>query len=149
MADRVGVVHAGQLVQWDTPFELYHRPVSRFVADFIGEGVFIPGRTLDNHSIETELGVLTARHAHGLAADAEVEVLVRPDDIIHDDDSKSAAVVVEKAFRGAEFLYTLALESGTRLLSLVPSHHNHPVNQAIGIRADIEHLVVFPRRPRS
>ncbi|MCS3902069.1 iron(III) transport system ATP-binding protein [Methylohalomonas lacus] len=146
MADRVGVVHAGQLVQWDTPFELYHRPASRFVAGFIGEGVFIPGRVRDAHRVETELGLLAAREPHGLAAASEVEVLVRPDDIIHDDASDSAAVVVEKAFRGAEFLYTLALDSGTRLQSLVPSHHNHPVNQAIGIRADIEHLVVFPRQ---
>ncbi|MDZ7735216.1 MAG: ABC transporter ATP-binding protein [Gammaproteobacteria bacterium] len=145
MADRVGVMQAGRLVQWDTPFELYHRPASRFVADFIGEGVLLPGRVLDEHHVETELGVLEAREPLGISAGMPVEVLVRPDDIIHDDDSPSAAVVVEKAFRGAEFLYTLALESGARLLSLVPSHHNHPVNQAIGIRADIEHLVVFPR----
>ncbi len=146
MADRVGVMHAGQLVQWDTPFELYHRPASRFVADFIGEGVFLPGQMVDEHGVETELGVLRSREPLGLAIGTPVEVLVRPDDIIHDDDSPSAAVVVDKAFRGAEFLYTLALASGARLLSLVPSHHNHPVNQAIGIRADIEHLVVFPRR---
>lgn len=146
MADRVGVMQAGRLVQWDTPFELYHRPASRFVADFIGEGVLLPGRVLDEHHVETELGVLEAREPLGISAGMAVEVLVRPDDIIHDDDSPSAAVVVEKAFRGAEFLYTLALESGARLLSLVPSHHNHPVNQAIGIRADIEHLVVFPQQ---
>lgn len=149
MADRVGVMEAGRLVQWDTPFELYHRPATRFVADFIGEGVFLPGRMLDERHVETELGVLEAHEPLGLSPGMPVEVLVRPDDIIHDDDSSSAAVVVEKAFRGAEFLYTLALESGARLLSLVPSHHNHPVNQAIGIRADIEHLVVFPLRQPS
>jgi len=147
MADRVGVMENGRLVQWATAFELYHRPASRFVADFIGEGVFLPGRVRDERRVETELGVLQAREPLGLEPGTAVEVLVRPDDIIHDDASPSAAVVVDKAFRGAEFLYTLALESGTRLLSLVPSHHNHPVNQAIGIRADIEHLVVFPRRP--
>jgi iron(III) transport system ATP-binding protein len=73
-----------------------------------------------------------------------VNVLIRPDDILHDDDSTMTAVVRKKAFRGAEFLYTLALDSGTQLLSLVPSHHNHPVNEAIGIRLEIDHLVVFP-----
>ncbi len=146
IADRVGVMHAGQLVQWDTPFQLYHRPASRFVADFIGEGVFLPGQMVDSDRVETELGVLRSDEPLGLPIGTSVDVLVRPDDIVHDDDSPSAAVVVDKAFRGAEFLYTLALASGARLLSLVPSHHNHPVNQAIGIRMDIEHLVVFPRR---
>ncbi len=149
MADRVGVIQDGRLVQWDTPFELYHRPASRFVADFIGEGVFLPGTVVDDYRVETELGVLCGQQPHGLAAGTGVEILVRPDDIIHDDDSERAAVVVAKAFRGAEFLYTLALDSGMRLLSLVPSHHNHPVNQAIGIRAEIEHLVVFGRQPDS
>ena len=149
IADRVGVMHAGQLVQWDTPFQLYHRPASRFVADFIGEGVFLPGQMVAGDRVETELGVLQSDESLGLAIGTSVDVLVRPDDIIHDDDSPSAAVVVDKAFRGAEFLYTLALASGARLLSLVPSHHNHPVNQAIGIRPDIEHLVVFPRRQQT
>jgi iron(III) transport system ATP-binding protein len=149
MADRIGVIHHGNLLQWDTPFELYHRPATRFVADFIGEGVFLPGLVLDEARVETELGVLQGARLHGVAAGALVEVLVRPDDIIHEDDSPRTAVVVDKAFRGAEFLYTLALESGARLLSLVPSHHNHPLNQAIGIRVDIEHLVVFPVRSRA
>ena len=38
MADRVGVINDGRLEQWDRPYELYHRPVTRYVADFIGQG---------------------------------------------------------------------------------------------------------------
>jgi len=55
------------------------------------------------------------------------------------------AEVVHKAFRGAEFLYTLQLPSGGRVLSLVPSHHDHAIGEAIGIRLDMSHLVAFPR----
>ena len=74
-----------------------------------------------------------------------VDVLIRPDDVLHDDSSEMTARVLEKAFRGAQFLYTLELESGSRVLSLVPSHHNHPLNESIGIRMEVDHLVLFPR----
>jgi iron(III) transport system ATP-binding protein len=69
--------------------------------------------------------------------------LLRPDDVIHDDASEIKAEVVAKAFRGAEFLYTLRLDSGARLLSLVPSHHNHAIGERIGIRLDVDHVVTF------
>jgi iron(III) transport system ATP-binding protein len=72
-------------------------------------------------------------------------VLVRPDDVIHDDASPLSAEVVERTFRGAEFLYTLKLPSGARLLCLAPSHHNHALGQRIGIRLDIDHRVMFRR----
>ena len=41
-------------------------------------------------------------------------------------------------------MYTLALDSGARILSLVPSHHVHAKGMQIGIRVEMEHLVVFP-----
>ena len=50
-----------------------------------------------------------------------------------------------KAFRGAEFLYTLRLASGATVLSLVPSHHNHAVGERIGIRLELDHVVAFRR----
>jgi iron(III) transport system ATP-binding protein len=55
---------------------------------------------------------------------------------------------VHKAFRGAEILYTLRLESGRKVLALVPSHHNHALGEKIGIRLDVDHVVAFrPQRP--
>jgi len=145
MADEIGVIRAGQLLQWSTAFELYHEPASAFVADFVGEGVFLPGEISDARSVKTELGVLQGEHLHGFDAGQSVSVLIRPDDVIHDDDSPFTARVVEKAFRGAEFMYTLALDSGAQILSLVPSHHAHARDSDIGIRIEMDHLVVFPR----
>ena len=145
MADEIGVIRAGQLLQWSTAFELYHEPASAFVADFVGEGVFLPGEISDARSVKTELGVLQGEHLHGFESGQAVSVLIRPDDVIHDDDSPFTARVVEKAFRGAEFMYTLALDSGAQILSLVPSHHAHARDSDIGIRIEMDHLVVFPR----
>ena len=143
MADEIGVIRDGALLQWDTAFNLYHRPAGPQVADFIGEGVFLEGTVLNATEVETELGVLRSNVPHGSAPQAKVSVLVRPDDIVHDDDSRQTATVRDKVFRGAEFLYTLTLPSGARILSLVPSHHDHAIGEKIGIRPQIDHLVVF------
>ena len=151
VADEIGLMHEGRIQQWDTPYNLYHRPANRFVADFIGQGAFVRGRVLDDQRVQVELGVLNsstplvcgencAACAHG----SEVDVLLRPDDIVHDDTSPLVAEVAHKAFRGADILYTLRLGSGARVLSLVPSHHNHAVGEHIGIRLDVDHVVTFP-----
>jgi len=145
MADEVGVMHGGRIQQWDTPYNLYHRPANRFVADFVGQGVFLPGTLSDGDRVRIELGLLARDPASGPAgAGGQVSVLLRPDDIVHDDASGLKAEVVSKAFRGAEFLYTLQLASGAQVLSLVPSHHNHAVGEHIGIRLDVSHVVAFP-----
>ena len=153
MADRIGVMNEGQIAQWDTPYRLYHRPATREVADFVGHGAFLPGRVREadgRSQIEIELGTLPilARSDQAIASavaapGGEVTVLLRPDDVVHDDASPVQAQVVRKAFRGAQFLYTLKLPSGATLLALVPSHHDHPVGERIGIRFDADHIVTF------
>ena len=149
LSDRVGVLHDRRLLQWDSPFELYHRPRHRYVAGFIGEGVLLAGRTLDNRSVESALGILQSAQPHGQSPGTEVALLIRPDDILHDDTSPNTALVLEKVFRGAQFLYTLGLDSKEKVLSLVPSHHDHAVGEPIGIRLEIEHLVLFPRNSQA
>ena len=144
MADEIGVMRAGTLQQWSPAFELYHEPANAYVADFVGEGVLLPGTVMDALHVQTELGLLATDHALTFAAGTRLSVLIRPDDVIHDDNSASTAKVIEKAFRGSQFLYTLELESGARILSLVPSHHAHGKNTQIGIKLEMDHLVVFP-----
>jgi iron(III) transport system ATP-binding protein len=144
-ADEIGVLDGGRLRQWDSAYNLYHQPADRFVASFIGQGVLLTGRIGENGRANTELGDIEGEPPPGCAAGDDVEILVRPDDVIHDDASPLKAEVAERAFRGAEFLYTLKLSSGARLLCLAPSHHNHPPGRHIGIRLDIDHVVMFRR----
>jgi iron(III) transport system ATP-binding protein len=146
MADEVGVMQHGRICQWDTPYNLYHRPGNRFVADFVGQGAFVRGEVLAGGAIRIELGVLHDAGANSATARKigdPVSVLLRPDDIVHDDASDVTAQVVSKAFRGAEFLYTLRLDNGEAVLSLVPSHHDHAPGERIGIRLDVNHIVAF------
>jgi iron(III) transport system ATP-binding protein len=150
IADQIGVMHQGVVVQWDNAYNLYHRPADRFVADFIGQGVFAPGTVdLPNQRVQIELGSLPLWQGVNVCATGErdarhVDVLLRADDVIHDDASPLQAEVVRKAFRGAEFLYTLKLPSGQPLLALVPSHHDHAIGEKIGIRLGADHVVTFP-----
>lgn len=151
MADTIGIMHRGRIEQWDTAYNLYHWPATRFVADFVGEGVLLPGVVVGPREISVEMGTLRSRRALAYRIDGDagdqvaVDVLIRPDDIIHDDASPVQAQVLHKAFRGAEILYTLRLDSGGKLLSLVPSHHNHALGERIGIRVEVDHVVAFLR----
>lgn len=153
MADEIGIMREGRIEQWDTAYNLYHWPANRFVAHFVGEGVLLPGSVLGPHQVGIELGILDGNVPEeciaGCPCGCRVDVLLRPDDIVHDDASETTALVVAKAFRGAEFLYTLQLGSGARVLSLVPSHHDHVVGERIGIRVEANHVVAFHEESRQ
>lgn len=150
MADTIAVMSQGRIQQIDTAYKLYHEPRSRFVADFIGQGVFVQGQVTDAHRVHIELGdvgslepVCDAQTSSPCAPGSRVDVLLRPDDVVHDDASGLRAIVRHKAFRGADILYTLELPSGATVLSMVPSHHDHAMNEAIGVRLEMDHLIAF------
>ena len=145
-SDVIGVMNKGHMHQWDNGFDLYHEPTDRFVADFIGQGVFVKGTVLDQHRVDTEMGVLDGEIGSDFPPGSEIELLVRPDDVIHDDHSTNFGNVIEKSFRGADHLYTLELPGKTRVLCLAPSHHNHHIGESIGVRLELDHLVMFPSK---
>lgn len=145
IADIIGVLNQGRLSQWDSAYNLYHTPNDRFVADFVGEGVFICGNIIDDNTVQTELGNVTGELSRELPGGLEVDLLVRPDDIIHDDYSTYRGTVLKKSFRGADHLYTLRMPGGTNVMCLAPSHHDHKLGENIGVRLKIDHLVCFPQ----
>ncbi len=159
IGDVIGVMHEGLLHQWDDAYTLYHRPATRFVADFIGHGVFMPATICDRCAppdsaassqvlVHTALGDLIDLDECPLPSafpNGKCDVLLRADDIVHDDDAPVKAQIVRKAFRGSEFLYTLRLKTGETVLAHVPSHHDHSLGEWIGIRAEVDHVVTFER----
>ncbi len=149
IADQVGIMRHGQIVQWDTPYNLYHEPVDRFVADFIGQGRFVRATLLDHETLDTEVGVIRGNRSYGWSPGTGVDVLLRPDDVLPDPESELRATVEKKAFTGAETVYTLRLRNGTQILSLFPSHHDYEVGDDVGIRIDAQHLVAFPREEQQ
>jgi iron(III) transport system ATP-binding protein len=145
MADVIGVMDQGRLMQWTDAYALYHRPVNRFVASFVGDGVFLSATIDNNIKLNSGLGVFPINPESGFKQGDKVVFLVRPDDIIHDDESETLAKVVDRSFQGSHILYQLELQhvGHARVLCLALSHHDHQLNELIGIRLDLEHLIIF------
>ncbi|WP_339721638.1 ABC transporter ATP-binding protein [uncultured Paraglaciecola sp.] len=145
MADVIGVMNKGRLLQWSDAYALYHRPVNRFVASFVGDGVFLSATIDNNNKLNSGLGIFPIHPDSGFKQGDKVMFLVRPDDIIHDDKSENLAKIVDRSFQGSHILYQLELQqvNHARVLCLAPSHHDHQMNELIGIRLDLEHLIVF------
>jgi iron(III) transport system ATP-binding protein len=144
VSDHVGVFKDGRLEQWDTPFNLYHEPLTPFVASFIGQGYFIRGQLLSPETVQTELGVIRGNRAYTWAQGSAVDVLLRPDDIVPDESSALKARIAGKTFLGAATLYRLQLPTGSQLESIFPSHADHQPGDEVGIRIAADHLVAFP-----
>lgn len=143
LGEYVGVMNDGHIMQWDLPYNLYHEPSSRFVADFIGQGRLIEGVLADHESVSTSLGVLKGNRAYEWPKDTRVDVLLRPDDVLLDVEDGVDCLITDRHFKGAQIMYTLRTPRGDELLSLVPSHLDINTGQKVKVGIDAEHLVIF------
>ena len=147
LADKVAIMNNGTIQQVGIPYDIYHKPVNKFVANFIGLGTFLPLKKNNKGDFEIPLGPLdNNRIKNELTKFDNLEMLIRPDDIIHNDLSMKKAKILEKQFRGAEFLYKLLYNNEHQILCYAPSHHNHEIGELIGIEIDIQHYVIFERQ---
>ncbi|MDC3160101.1 ABC transporter ATP-binding protein [Pseudomonadota bacterium] len=144
-SDKVGVLNEGRLQQWATPHDIYHEPKTKFVADFIGEGVFLKGALEQDTSLVTDY--VTLRN-HKIRPDAQgslFDVLLRPDDVIFDPLSPTKVRIISKTFKGSQTLYNLQAEGKQEIQALFPSHFDLTVGEMIGVRFDIVHVVAYQR----
>ncbi len=146
LADVVGVIKDGRICQWDAPYTLYHQPADTYVADFIGEGRLIRGRVSDNGRVESALGqfAIPAKYSN-IPAGHEVTMLIRPEDVLHEETSPLQAEVLQRTFRGAGIMYELKIGGGEIVQALVPSSCDHSRGEMIGIRPNVGHVVLFDR----
>lgn len=143
-SDLIGVMQHGRLQQWDSAFRLYHNPVNRFVADFVGQGSILDAEVLGPTRLRTTVGEIEGSMPLTFDPGSRVQMLLRPDDVLLEPASPQRARIVDKVFRGAEYLYTLELPGGERITSLTPSHWDLELESETGIRLDARHLVLFP-----
>jgi len=139
LADRIGVMLDGQLLQWTDPLTLYHQPTCPKVAAFIGSSHWLAAQVDSAGMLHSALG------SHPVSATpGAYRLLVRPEDIRHDDDSLLKAQVLERTFCGPYLSYLLQLADGQQLSCQLDSHHLHQCGEWIGIRPALRHWVVFP-----
>ncbi|WP_432019721.1 ABC transporter ATP-binding protein [Streptomyces sp. 1222.5] len=137
VADRVAVMRAGRLEQCAGPAELYGRPATAFVAEFVGTMSRLPGELRDG-TVE----VLGQRlPAEGEVPDGAVDVLVRPEAVRLHIDERGGARVVATAFLGAVVRVTVRLADGTEAKADLPAH------EAAGLGAGTAVTVSLPERP--
>ncbi|MDX1625556.1 MAG: ABC transporter ATP-binding protein [Wenzhouxiangellaceae bacterium] len=144
LADRVGLMCNGRMLQWDSPYQLYHRPICRYVAAFTGRGSYIRARIEDGELLHA-LGRSPVPEHVPADAGEELELLIRPDDIRPDPGGPRARVTARQ-FQGADILYRLELPGGEEVGALFPSHDNYAEGESIGIVLDADHLVLFDPR---
>jgi len=147
LSDKVAVLLNKTILQWDTPYNIYHEPKTMEVAHLLGPSVFLDVEVTPNECLNLGrhhlCGDLHKKTSKSLSPGDVVKLLVRPDDILHNDKSRLKAKVINRYFRGAYHMYELELDGKYRFHSFVPSHHNHNVGEYIGIEFEVEHLVCF------
>ena len=143
LSDRIAIMKDGKLEQIGTPYDIYHRPSTRFVASFVGEADFIPGR-LKGNVIITDVGTFTSSNGKPIDTDT-VDVMIRPEDVDFQPDEKGRGIIVDLKFLGPDIIYKVKLENSIFLHSIKPSVYIYPVGTRVSVRIEPTHVVVFPR----
>jgi putative spermidine/putrescine transport system ATP-binding protein len=126
IADRVGVMFQGQLEQLGPPEEVYERPATPFVAEFVGTMNRVAGRVLADGRLEVLGSSLASIGADGRTAGSIVEVLVRPEALEAVVAAPGHAVVVERTFLGSLTRMHVTLDDGHHLLIDAASRRGLP-----------------------
>lgn len=142
LSDRVGVLNQGRLEQVGSPYEIYHNPLTRFTANFVGRADFIAAQ-VKNQSVVSGLGVFGLGSDNSIA-DGDVEIMVRPDDVEFSEAPDGNAIIVEQRFLGPDVIYKLEMENGQVIHSIKPSTIAHSVGARVQVDVNPVHIVVFP-----
>ena len=150
-ADQVAVMHEGKIEQVADVYDIYHRPSTRFVASFVGEGDFVRGQLRSGHlhSCLGEVPLNPEQLQRFGETDMDVDIFIRPDDVLHDDDSPIQGRIVGRRFRGTHFLYRIQLPEGDEIACFADSHHDHPLGYNLGISFNLQHVLLFDVHHKS
>ena len=148
LGSKCGIILDGELKQYDDPYNVYHLPNSVEVVNFLNRGTLIPAKVTSPKSLENEdLGTITGNFARPFPIGSKVKLLIQPEDLQHDDASNLKLEVVDRKFRGSNFIYTLKTLSNKLIPVFVHSHHihQHEVDEKFGIKRPIhiDHIVCF------
>ena len=148
LGSKCGIILNQELKQFDDPYNVYHLPNSVEVVSFLNRGTLIPAEVTSPKSLENkDLGTITGNFAKPFPIGSKVKLLVQPEDLHHDDKSNLKFEVIDRKFRGTNFIYTLKTPSNTLIPVFVHSHHihQHEVDEKFGIKRpiNIDHIVCF------
>ena len=148
LGGKCGIILNGQLKQFDDPYNVYHFPNSVDVVNFLNRGILIPAKVTGENSLESkDLGLIKGNFIKHYPNGSDVQLLLQPEDLEHDDQSNLQLEIVDRKFRGTNFIYTLKTVSNLLIPVFVHSHHNdiHEIDEKFGIKRPIhiDHIVCF------
>ena len=148
LGNKCGIILDSQLKQFDDPYNVYHFPNSTKVVNFLNRGILIPAKVTGENTLENiDLGTIKGNFVKHYPKGSDVQLLLQPEDLEHDDTSNLKLEVVDRKFRGTNFIYTLKTLSNMLIPVFVHSHHihQHEVDEKFGIKRpiNIDHIVCF------
>ena len=148
LGSKCGIIINQELKQFDDHYNVYHLPNSIEVVNFLNRGILIPAEVTGENSLENDdLGTIEGNFIKHYPKGSNVKLLIQPEDLEHDDKSNLKLEVVDRKFRGTNFIYTLRTPSNTLIPVFVHSHHihQHEVDEKFGIKRPIhiDHIVCF------
>jgi len=148
LGNKCAIILDGQIKQFDDPYNVYHFPNSVEVVNFLNRGILIPAKVTGENSLENkDLGIIKGNFIKHYPKGSDVQLLLQPEDLEHDDQSNLKLEVVDRKFRGTNFIYTLKTNSNMLIPVFVHSHHihQHEVDEKFGIKRpiNIDHIVCF------
>ena len=148
MADKCGIILDQTLKQYNSPYNIYHYPNSIEVVNFLNRGVLVKAKIIDHETLEnSDLGKIKGNLVNKFAKGSIVKLLLQPDDLKHDDKSDLKLEVIDRKFRGTEFIYLVKTKNNDLIPISVDSHHGHyhEIREKFGIKKPIyiDHLVCF------
>ncbi|MFW6074675.1 MAG: ABC transporter ATP-binding protein [Chloroflexota bacterium] len=139
VADRMAVMLAGSIQQIDAPEVVYHYPATRAVANFVGQGTFVPA-WIRGEFADSDLGQFEIDEHD---AQEQVELLIRPRDVTMEVDPDGVAVVISRTFHGAETTYLVQLPCGVQLQSSQPSYVSISPGTRVQVRCNRVRLAAY------
>ena len=148
LGHKCAIILDGQIKQFDDPYNVYHFPNSVEVVNFLNRGILIPAKVTGENSLENkDLGTINGNFIKHYPKGSNVQLLLQPEDLEHDDKSNLKLEVVDRKFRGTYFIYTLKTGSDLLIPVFVHSHHEHQheADEKFGIKRPIhiDHIVCF------
>ena len=148
LGSKCGIILDQELRQFDDPYKVYHFPNSVEVVNFLNRGVLIPAEVTSPKSLENkDLGTITGNFVKPFPIGSNVQLLIQPEDLHHDDQSNLKLEIVDRKFRGTSFIYTLKTTTNKFIPVFVHSHHihQHEISEKFGIKRPIhiDHIVCF------
>jgi spermidine/putrescine transport system ATP-binding protein len=156
LSDRIAVMSEGCIEQVATPQELYQKPKSHFVAQFVGNLAPLQAEVVKQNSGEIEVklpnsSVVCGISDEGFTRGQQVEIFVRPEKLrLGADQSKNSisAVIQNVAFKGLRYELLLESTPGQSLRAYVPPDQYLPewgVGKNLSLNFDCKDCFVFPR----